>query len=258
MPKWKVLVCGLTVALAAVTTPITLPANAGELAPTSLKPFLGIFPSGETTTEITRFGSVYVGVTLRSGTIAVSDQTVELWAKPYGSSSFQMLGTATTGGSGVARLTHSPARYTKYLWKYLGSTVYAASPMPSELIVRVHARVSLSLNDMSLRTGQTLVARGVVRPSKPGVTATLWRVAPTGWTRLATGTIRSDGSYRITKTFRTPADRGLVVTVPASTGNLKGVSPARTVRGSDRGRPRARRRSAARSRHARARRRAPR
>lgn len=229
VPKWKVLVCTLTVAFAAMTVPISLPADAGELAPTTLTPSFGIFNSGDTTTETTHGGSVYVSVTLRSGSTPVFDQTVELWAKPYGSSSFQKLGTSTTNNSGVARLTHSPARYTKYLWKYFGSPVYAESPAPAELIVRVHARVSLTLNDTTLRYGQTLVARGFVRPSKPGVTATLWRVAPTGWTRLATGTIRSDGSYRVTKIFRAGASRTMVVTVPASTGNLKGVSPARTV-----------------------------
>lgn len=216
---------GLVIAVAALVLPITQPATALEPAPTTLTATLGVF--GSSSLEITRGDSVVVTGMLKAGTTPVGDVDVELWAKPY-SADWRKIGQATTSSSGGrARLTVAPSRRTEYRWSFAGNESYAAD-VSNIVVIKVHVRVTMHLEDSTIRAGQRVAAVGRVYPPKPGVLASLWLYGPGTRLKLASALIKSDGSYRITKAL-SHGSKSLYVTVPAASGNLGGKSPSRSV-----------------------------
>lgn len=207
------------------TSFVATPAQSGTLTPTSISAYVGPF-QGQTSHNLTRPDSTTVSATF-SSTAGNNGVPLELWAKPYGST-WRKVTTLATDGVGKASRSVSPLYNTTFMWKFLADSTRASSSS-NYVTVRVHPKVTLSLADASIRAGQAVVARGYVRPAKPGATATLWRVTPTGWVKLGSNTIRSDGTYAIRKVLWTRTAYSLVVTVPAASGNLKGTSPARSL-----------------------------
>lgn len=225
--SWTVRALVVCLTLVSMATGLTASATGASTgtSPTSISGYIGYFASS-TSYTITRPASVTISANFQP-TSGTSEVSLELWARPWGSS-WKLLDSLTSDNTGAAHRLVSPTHNTLYQWRFTGNDQQA--PSESQLLtIRVRVKVTLSLNDSSLRVGQTLVARGVTRPIKPGLTATLWRVAPSGTTKLASRTIRSDGSYRITKVFSHRGGSSLMVTVPGATGNLKGTSPLRAV-----------------------------
>jgi hypothetical protein len=216
----------LAIALLALPSAVvSTTATGGTKASSHINAYVGIF-EGQTRHNLIRFESTVITATF-SSSAGTDFVPIELWADTYNTAPHR-IATLTTDNLGKVSRTVTPKNTTKYQFRF----VEDATRLGSEsvlLTVGVHTKVTLGLNDSSLRIGQTMVARGTTYPHKPGVTATLWRVTFPSWTKLATGKVRSDGTYRITKTFRSAAPRSLVVTVPAAAGNLKGTSPARTA-----------------------------
>jgi hypothetical protein len=207
------------------TTAVSTPASGGVKASSHINAYVGIF-EGQTTHNLTRPESTTITATF-SSTAGSDFVPIELHADTYNTSPHK-IADLTTNNLGKVSWTAAPRHTTKYQFIFREDATRLGSKSVI-LTVGVHTKVTLRLSDSTLRVGQTVVARGATYPPKPGVTATLWRVAPVGWTRLATRTVRSDGTFRIPKVFRSSGPRSLVVTVPAAAGNLKGTSPARSA-----------------------------
>lgn len=214
----------VSLAVASCVSGLSAPANGGTAVTTTIDGYIGFF-GHETSYTLTRPASTTISATFHATSGGSEGKPLELWRRPYGGS-WQLLDTILTNGTNTVSRTVTPVHNTLYKWHFDGNSQQAASDSVL-LTVKVRYKVTLRLDDSSLRVGQRLVARGVVRPIKAGVTATLWRITLGDRVKLATGTIRIDGSYRITYVFRRHGPKYLVVTVPASTGNLKGTSESR-------------------------------
>ena len=179
---------------------------------------------------ITSGRSTTLATTLRHLTKVLPGRTMRLLAKPYGAAGYTQVGTAvTTNSNGVARKTVSPARNTTYVWYFKGDKNYRPVWSPVQY-VGVKAKVTLTLADSTLRSGQTLVATGRISPAKVDKVATLWRRTSNGPVKLGSVTLtETDGSYRITKVLSGKGTYKVYVTVPAARGNLAGTSPIRTA-----------------------------
>jgi len=208
------------------TVGVSTTASGGTQVSSHINAYVGIF-EGQTTHNLTRPESTTITATF-SSSAGTDGVPIQLWADTYNTNWHKLPVSLITNNLGKVSLSRAPKNTTRYQFRFAGDSARAPS-QSVVLTIGVHTKVTLSLNDASLRIGQTLVARGATYPPKPGMTATLWRVAPVGWTKLKTSTIRSDGTYRITKVFNSSGPRSLVVTVPAGAGNLKGTSPARSV-----------------------------
>ena len=177
---------------------------------------------------ITSGGSTTLKTTLRHLTRELSGRTMFLLARPYGASGYTQVGSGvTTDSNGVARKTVTPARNTTYVWYFKGDKNYRPVQSPVQT-VGVRTKVTLTLADSMLLSGESLVANGTVTPAKVGVEATLWRATANGPVELGSVSL-TDGTYQITAVLSGKGTYNVYVTVPSAAGNLKGTSPTRTA-----------------------------
>ncbi len=151
---------------------------------------------------------------------------VELWATPYGAASATRIATATTSAAGKASATVRPTARTTYQWR---AVTEAFTTVDLGAAVAVSARPKLTINavDATVTSSTPVYLHGVVRPTLMGSTVSLKRTGST--TILATATVRSDGSWAITRLLP-KGTYGLYALVPATPGLLKGASPTLTVK----------------------------
>ena len=219
-------VLAAVVALATAPALAVLPADAGTPAATSVSASVGYLTSS-TTRTVVNGESVTVSGTFKVGGSPTSGVSVDLWAKRWGGT-WTRISSDTTDASGKLHLTRVPSKQTYFQWRFPGDASRAASTS-NTVTVKVATRVGIRVADSSLSSGQRLVATGGTRPAKPGETAILWSHRPTSRTKLATATVRRDGTYRLTKVLRTRASYSVYVTVSGGGGNLLGTSDHRTV-----------------------------
>lgn len=176
-----------------------------------------------TSSTITAGRSTTLRTTATLGSDPAAGRSVDLYAKPAGASTYSLVDSAVTNSSGVASMTVSPTHNTTYQWRSGDLT----SP---DKTVKVRTKVTAKAADATLRPGQTLSVQGLLTPTKPGYTVTLWRTTSSGRSKLATGVDRSDGRYTITKKLTKSGTYKVYVTVPAGDGNVAGKSALVTVK----------------------------
>jgi hypothetical protein len=167
--------------------------------------------------------------TLASGDTVLPGKELTLWLKPYGSTTFSQAGQATTDASGSVAVWATLQRNAVVEWRFAGADTYAASTS-TPYVVQISPRVTIRVNDRTLRRGQRFVVRGRSFPAKPGCVAKLWRgelrplVEGPAPVRLATATVRADGSYRLVHRFKKKRRMRVAVTISACSGNARGLS----------------------------------
>jgi hypothetical protein len=202
-----------------------LPATAA--APTTISSFLVGDPSvAGQATDLTAF--------LGAGLEPVGNQLLTLSIRPYGATGFAPAGHATTDADGRATVRVTLSRNTTVRWDFAGSADYGKSTL--EYVVPIASGVSRHVNDRTLRRGQRLVVKGRTFPAKPGCAVQLWRgelrplvVGPRP-VRLEVGTVRSDGTYRLTHRFHRSRTMRIAVVVVPCTGNERGLSGYTRIR----------------------------
>lgn len=185
--------------------------------------------AGITSTTILAGTTTRQGGSVKAGGNPVQYEPVQLWARPY-NATWRQVKTSTTGPTGnINSVLDAPRRNTTYQWRFAGTEEYG--PSTSNLVsVRVATKVSIRLSDSSVRPGQRIVVSGGTAPAKPGFTATVWRRLPGRSVKLASGTVRSDGTYRVPITVRGDTRFwNVYVTVPAGAGNVRGTSTDRSI-----------------------------
>lgn len=161
------------------------------------------------------------------GLYASHDLVLE--AKRYGSSTFTQIATAETGAEGgPATADVTPTKRTAYRWRYQGSESTEGS---SSETFRVEVRTAVAARPVStvVSVSDPVVVRGATTPKKPGYTARLWRTTANGPVRLASATIKRDGTFRLEANPGKTGTWKLYVTVPAGDGNLAGKSGTKRV-----------------------------
>jgi len=204
----------------------TGPATAGVTATTSISGYVGITTTSSTTHTMVAGDSANVSGTFRVAGTATAGAVLDLWAKPYGEA-WRRVTSDTSDSGGRVSVRRAPVKLTYYQWRYAGEA--GRDPSVSNTVtIKVATRIGLALADSCIASGQRVVASGRTRPAKPGHTVVLWSHRPTGRTKLASSTVRSDGTYRIRKVMRS-GSYSLYVTVAGGGGNLAGTSVHRTL-----------------------------
>jgi hypothetical protein len=176
-----------------------------------------------------------LSATLVSDAPTPSGQVLTLWLKQYGASAYVPAGEATTDASGHATIYVTLQRSAAVQWRFAGTADYAPSAS-TPYVVGISPRVTMRVNDRTLRRGQRFVATGRSYPAKPGCTVKLWRgelrplVLGPAPVRLEVARVRADGSYRMVHRFKRRARMHITVTISACSGNARGLSPYVAIR----------------------------
>jgi type VII secretion-associated serine protease mycosin len=181
------------------------------------------------TTAVTYGGAVTVtGRLVRPDTgAAVAGAPVQLYGRRKGTSTWQLLGTATSSSTGFLSFGHKPSWSLDYLWRYDGSTAYLWAASAPRL-VQVRPVVTATLSKTSFPLGGSVTLSGSVAPNHAGQVVYLQRLASGRWTNVASRVLSSTSAYKATLK---PSARGTYtyrVYKPADSDHLAAVSPARS------------------------------
>ena len=168
-----------------------------------------------------------------SGTLAttsgtpVSGQKVMLQWRAAGTTTWRTVATGTTSSTGSVSLRYSPAANGSFRlsapssWSYLASSSVTVS-------TQVRWRVSAALADATVNRGATIRLTGKVAPVR-GTTVQRQRYVNGAWTTVASTTVRSDGTYGFSFTWKTAGTYTYRVVVPGTSLNATGYSPTQKV-----------------------------
>lgn len=156
----------------------------------------------------------------------VPGEELTLLLAPAGSTSYVEAGRAVTDEHGVATVSSVLDRNATVQWQVSSEPTVTSTPY----VVQIAPAVTREARDRTLRRGQRLVVRGRTFPVKAGCTIQLWRgelrplmVGPRP-VRLASSTVRADGSYRLVRRFHHRLRGRVVVVVPPCSDNGRGLS----------------------------------
>lgn len=120
---------------------------------------------------------------------SLSGKSVQLLAKPAGSTKFTQVKTVTTNSSGNVSATLKPTKNTQYEWHYAGSSANKAATSPIEKVT-----VNQTLTIASPGTAKPNTAfkvYGTAKPAGNGQKVALQLKSGTSWKTVSTTTIRS-------------------------------------------------------------------
>jgi lipoprotein-anchoring transpeptidase ErfK/SrfK len=154
----------------AVTTATPIPALVTSLAVT-------ISPS-----PVTYGGQPLVRATLRRSDTheVIPGATVDLYRKPYGTSSFVHVYRLTTNGAGVASHLTMPAAHTQWYAAHPADPSYAASTSPTVTSL-VRAKLSVTRSRAVVEQGVASVVTAYVAPNHAGQKVLLQRYYDNAW-----------------------------------------------------------------------------
>lgn len=175
--------------------------------------------------EITFGDTIKLSTGLTRDSAPFAGRKVELW-KRFGPQDWVLVGSAVTNSRGRAGLSVHPTRETRYEWRYPPARI--TSPT---LRLQVATKVSLTIEDSSLRPGDILVGEGQIRPIN-SLLITLWRRTESGDVKLTTGELHGGGNFSVKARLKDKGTYKVFVTVSAasSTDNSAGRSVTRTVK----------------------------
>lgn len=122
--------------------------------------------------------SLTLSATLKRAGTPLAGQTVQLYAKSTGSTTYRLLKTVSTNATtGAASARVAPSNTTSYQWRFpsSGSNQYAPTKASAFTIVS-RQRVVVTTKPTIVGYGRTAHIDGYIRPIKGGVTARLIRV----------------------------------------------------------------------------------
>jgi hypothetical protein len=184
------------------------------------------WPVGSSPTEL---------ATIYSGGSAFAGASVDLQMRPYGSTTFTTVATATSRSDGALFAKLPPLVHNaSYRWQFAGDPSHLASTSDTG-VERVSVRVTRHVSDRTPRVGQRVVVRGRTYPTKPGHAVSLWRGTKpfqgfgpaTHHVRLVKGVVHADGTYRLVVRFASAGRVRIYVKVRGGDGNVAGFSKYR-------------------------------
>lgn len=179
-----------------------------------------------TAPTITAGQPVTVRTTVHADGVPRPNQTVELWAKVYPSTTFHLVTDGTTTASGVASAVQRPAVMTVYQWR-VTATGFAPGQSPTRT-VQVRTDLTANVFDATLSRTQPLVLWGATTVARPNTAVELFRRTSRGPALVATTHTRSDGTYLFSHAL--PRGKQRVFTrIGAGAGDLANDSPTVAV-----------------------------
>lgn len=166
---------------------------------------------------------------LVSGANPVAGVPVTLMIRPAGAPDFTAAKTVQSGPDGGVEASVRLNRSTAYRWDFDGNDAFAASRSQA-FVQQVGSRVRVATKHLTVRHGRRVVITGTTTPVQPGRHLSLWRgdkpdFAPDlHMTRIATGTVRPDGTLRLVVRFARAGAKRLYVKVNGGGGNAAGYS----------------------------------
>jgi len=143
---------------------------------------------------------------------------------------FTPVATVSTDADGAASTSVKLTRNTAYRWHYTGDSDYTASSTGT-VVQAMASKVVAHGSDLTLSRGQVLAVFGKAYPNKSGNIVRLWMgriprllVPADPPVLLAAGRVRSDGSFRLTRSFSSTGYKRLFIQVQGDGENSDGSS----------------------------------
>jgi hypothetical protein len=222
-------------AVAAAATMLALaPTAASAAKPHAEKPAKGcrvvtyVEPHVATTGEpVVAFGQLLCSST--SSLSSTTGQTVTIFARNQGQTTFHPAATLTTGPGGT--FTTTPTTITSDVWVYAVVDGLRSATNRVHFAPSVTFRAVPALPDGSqIKTGKAnaVTFTGAVSPADAGAEVVLQREASSSfeeWLPIQLGTVKPDSTYTIKHTFVVPGDANLRVIVrPHGRFTTRGIS----------------------------------
>ncbi|TCI97614.1 hypothetical protein [Aeromicrobium sp. IC_218] len=174
--------------------------------------------------------SAVVSTVYREAGTPRAGRAVELWRRRSGEPTFTRTSVVVrTGAGGVARWRVKPSEHTSYRWVAPAVGRDRARLVTSAVSVRVRPKVSLRLDDSTVRKGTTVRAHGRVAPGGRQVVS-VYRKAGSRLVKLGSDVADARGNYRVRFTARRTGTWRVVTRVTAEPGYSLGQSSTRTLR----------------------------
>lgn len=187
--------------------------------------------SGATSATSVTYGATVTvsGRLTRSDTGAgIPGVPVQLYARRKGTTSWLLVGAATSTGTGAVTLTHPPRWSVDYRWNYRGSGTFLGSASALRP-VGVRTAVGATLSRTSIALGGPVTLSGAVAPGHPTQVVYLQRLVNGSWTTVTSRPLTSISTYEFPIT---PSSRGTYsyrIYKPADTDHLAGYSGTRSL-----------------------------
>lgn len=168
---------------------------------------------------------------LVSDTAPISGKHATLMTRTVGSGDpFRAVSGATTDADGRASTSVRLLRNTDYRWRFDGDADYSPSST-STLIQDVGSKVVAYGSDLTLSRGQVLEVFGRAYPNQAGQRVRLWMgkipralVQQPAPKLLASGRVRSNGTFRLPHAFYSTGYKRLFIEVEGDAQNADGFS----------------------------------
>jgi hypothetical protein len=148
-------------------------------------------------TSATYGDAVSIGGKLAAGSSGVSGQAVVLEAMRAGTTTWQTIGTSTTGATGVVQRSVKPTWTGSWRWRYAGSADYQASSSPG-VAVTVRELVTSGVSKTSVPRGQPVSFYGKIYPAHSGAAVYLQvREGTASWRKIGQATPAANGAYTL-------------------------------------------------------------
>jgi peptidoglycan LD-endopeptidase LytH len=163
-----------------------------------------------------------------SGT-GVADARVRLQSREVGTSTWSLVDSVRTDGSGAARLRVVPQRHTDYRAVFSGTARWAPSRSRVRT-VRVGPQVTAETSASTIWLGRAVRITGRASPTRAGQQVRLQRRGAAGWTVVEAQRFTAAGRYEFRVKPASAGDLRYRVVAPADDTHDRGVSRTLRVR----------------------------
>lgn len=184
------------------------------------------FTNGSHPSSVLTGTAVTLSATLKSNGTPLTGQSVRLYAKATGSSTYKLVTTLTTDATtGAVSMRVGPKSTTSYQWRFAssGSNPYAPANASAFTIV-TRQRVAITSKPTSVLYRGTAVIKGRVTPYRSGVTVRLVRLVSGKRILVASARTGTGGYFTIKALMTVRGTYSYVVTAAAYTGEAQGQS----------------------------------
>lgn len=194
-------------------------------------PVTDLFVNGSHPTSALSGSVVTLSATLTSAAQPfTTGQTVQLWAKGSGSSSYRLLKTLTTDvTTGVVSCRVALSSTTSYQWRYPAVGNSYAPVNASAFTVISRQRVSINSRPTSVSYRGTAVIKGRITPNRAGVTVNMARIVSGRRVFVASARTTTGGYFIIRAPMTVGGTYGYTTTAAAYRGEAAGVSSTFTI-----------------------------
>ena len=194
-----------------------------------------VYRAGSALTSATSASTVTYGSTVTvSGRLTSTDTgngvggaPVQLYGRRKGTTTWLLLGTATSSSTGALAISHRPTWTLDYRWSYAGSATHGSS-VSAARAVGVGTKVSATLSRTSVALGGSVTLSGTVAPTHAGQAVYLQRLVNGSWSTVAGRTLSSTSTYGFTIKPSSRASYYYRVYKPADVDHLAGYSGTRS------------------------------